>query len=60
MATEVRGEEAATSKSQDQTESASFEQVFWRAAKNTTPLSYPSQRKTVQSDVTLIHSENLR
>jgi hypothetical protein len=46
---------------------ARFEQVFWRAEKNTrvilrsqTPLSYPSQNKTVQSDVTLIHSENLR
>jgi hypothetical protein len=43
------------------------EQVFWRAAKNTgvllrpqTPLSYPSQKKTVQNDVTLIHSSNLR
>ncbi len=38
---------------------------FWRAARNTgvilrpqTPLSYPSQKKTVQNDVTLIHSEN--
>jgi hypothetical protein len=37
---------------------ASFEQVFWRAEKNTriilksqTPLSYPSQNKTAQSDV---------
>jgi hypothetical protein len=44
---------------------ASFEQVFWRAEKNTrvilrpqTPLSYPSQKNTVQNDVTLIHSEN--
>jgi hypothetical protein len=43
------------------------EQVFWRAARNTgvilrpqTPLSYPSQKKTVQNDVTLIHSSNLR
>jgi hypothetical protein len=41
------------------------EQVFWRSARNTgvilrpqTPLSYPSQQKTVQNDVTLIHSEN--
>ena len=41
------------------------EQVFGRAEKNTrvilrsqTPLSYPSQKKTVQNDVTLIHSEN--
>jgi hypothetical protein len=50
----------------DQNQSrASFEQVFWRAARNTgvilrpqTPLSYPSQKKTVQNDVTLIHSEN--
>jgi hypothetical protein len=25
-----------------------------------TPLSYPSQKKTVQNDVTLIHSSNLR
>jgi hypothetical protein len=40
--------------------------IFWRTAKNTgvflrpqTPLSYPSQKKTVQSDVTLKHSENL-
>jgi hypothetical protein len=45
---------------------ASFVQVFWRAEKNTgvilrpqTPLSYPSQKKTVQNDVTLIHSKNL-
>jgi hypothetical protein len=44
---------------------ASFEQVFWRAARITgvilrtqTPLSYPSQKKTVQNDVTLILSEN--
>jgi hypothetical protein len=44
-----------------------FEQVFWRAARNTgsiflrpqTPLSYPSKKKTVQNDVTLIHSSNL-
>jgi hypothetical protein len=41
-------------------------QVFWRAEKNTgvilrpqTPLSYPSQKKTVQNDVMLIHSKNL-
>jgi hypothetical protein len=41
--------------------------IFWCAAKNTgvflrpqTPLSYPSQKKTAQSDVTLKHSENLR
>jgi len=40
------------------------EQVFWRATRNTgvnlrpqTPLSYPSQKKTVQNDVTLIHSQ---
>ena len=53
------------SESQDQTGKAESEQVFWRAARNTgvilrpqTPLSYPSQKKTVQNDVTLIHSEN--
>jgi hypothetical protein len=47
--------------------SPQFEQVFWRAARNTgvilrpqTPLSYPSQKKTVQNDVMLIHSSNLR
>jgi hypothetical protein len=63
-ATEVRGEEAAASLKIRQSR-ASFEQVFWRAEKNTrvilrpqTPLSYPSQKKTVQNDVTLIHSEN--
>jgi hypothetical protein len=46
-------------------EGLNFEKVFWRAARNTgvilrpqTPLSYPSQKKTVQNDVTLIHSEN--
>jgi hypothetical protein len=46
---------------------ASFEQVFWRAEKNTgvilrpqTPPIYPSQKKTVQNDVTLIHSKILR
>ena len=61
-ATEVRGEEAAASLDQRVEQ---VEQVFWRAAKNTrvilrpqTPLSYPSQKKTVQNDVTLIHSEN--
>jgi hypothetical protein len=63
-ATEVRGEEAAASLKIRESR-ASFEQVFWRAEKNTrvilrpqTPLSYPSQKKTVQNDVTLIHSEN--
>ena len=42
-----------------------MEQVFWLAARNTglilrpqTPLSYPSQKKTMQNDVTLIHSSN--
>ncbi len=66
-APEVRGEEAACREvSSDQNQSrASFEQVFWRAARNTgvilrpqTPLSYLSQKKSVQNDVTLIHSEN--
>jgi hypothetical protein len=67
-ATEVGGRRRRVGRSQsDQRteEWASFEQVFWRAEKNTgvilrsqTPLSYPSQKKTVQSDVTLIHSEN--
>jgi hypothetical protein len=48
---------------------ASFEQVFWRAEKNTgviiilrpqTPsATIPFLKKTLQSDVTLIHSENL-
>jgi hypothetical protein len=64
-----RGEEAAYREvSSDQNQSqASFEKVFWRAARNTgvilrpqTALSYPSQKKTVQNDVTLIHSSNLR
>ena len=48
-----------------ESDQASFEQVFWRAEINTrvilrpqTPLSYPSQKNTVQNDVTLIHSKN--
>ncbi len=62
-ATEVRGEEVACWEvSSDQNQSrARFEQVFWRAARNTgvilrpqTPISYPSQKKIVQNDVTLI------
>jgi hypothetical protein len=53
-ATEVRGRRRHVGRSQsDQNQSrASFEQVFWRAEKNTgvilrpqTPLSYPSQKK---------------
>ena len=51
---EVRGEEVACRKVSIKSESASarFEQVFWRAEKNTgvilrpqTPLSYPSKKK---------------